>query len=43
MCQFHKIVKHSLTIRRQIANELFDVFEHFVRLVLKRLNSYLAK
>ena len=36
--QFHKIIKHTQTIRRQIADELFlSVFDHFVGLALKGL------
>ena len=34
--QFHKMVKHTQTIRRQIADEL-SVFDHFVGLALKGL------
>ena len=29
------MVKHAQTIRRQIADELFDLFDHFVGLALK--------
>ena len=36
MPQPHKMVKHTQTIRRQIADELFD---HFVGLALKELNG----
>ena len=39
MHQFHKKVKHTQTISQQIADELFD---YFVGLALKGLNSYLA-
>ena len=28
-CQFHKMVKHTQTIRRQIANELFECVWQF--------------
>ena len=31
------MVKHTQTIRRQIADECFGVFDHFVGLVLKGL------
>ena len=31
------MVKHTQTIRRQYADELFDVFNYFVGLALKRL------
>ena len=41
MRQFHKMVKHTQTICRQIADEL-SVFRHFVGLALKGLNPYLA-
>ena len=37
--QFHKMVKHTQTIQRQIADELFSVFDHFVGLALKGLNQ----
>ena len=39
MHQFHKKVKHTQKICLQIADELFD---YFVGLALKGLNSYLA-
>ena len=32
--QFYKMVKQSQTIRRQIADELLSVFDHFVKLAL---------
>ena len=35
--QPHKIVKHAQTIRRQIADELLNVFDHFAGLTLKGL------
>ena len=35
-CQPHKMIKHTQTIRRQIAVELFE-FDHFVELALKGL------
>ena len=31
------MVKHTQTIRRQIADELFEVVDHFVGLALKEL------
>ena len=31
------MVKHTQTIRRQVADELFEWFDHFVKLVLKGL------
>ena len=40
--QPHKIVKHTQTICRQFADEL-GVFDHFVGLVLKRLNRHEKK
>ena len=37
--QFHKMVKHTQTIRRQFADELLEcVFGHFVGLAHKGLN-----
>ena len=33
------MVKQTQTIRRQIADELFEVFDHFVGLALKELSS----
>ena len=37
------MVKHTQTIRRQFANELFEfVFDHFVGLALKGLNKDLS-
>ena len=36
--QFHKMVKHTKTIRRQFADEL-SMFGHFVGLALKGLNA----
>ena len=33
------MVKHTRTVRRQKADELFSVFDHFVGLALKRLNE----
>ena len=42
MRQFHKMVKHTQTICRQIADELFQCVWPFVGLALKGLNSYLA-
>ena len=38
MCQSQKMAKHTQIICRQIADELF-VFDHFVKLVLKQLNT----
>ena len=32
------MVKHNQTIRRQIADELFDCVDHFVGLALNGLN-----
>ena len=37
--QNHKMVKHTQTIRWQFADELFDVFDDFVGLALKGLNT----
>ena len=37
LTQSHKMVKHTQTIGRQIADELLNVFEHFVKLALKGL------
>ena len=34
-----KMVKHIEAIRRRTAGKLFDVFDHFVGLVLKGLNA----
>ena len=31
------MVKYTQTIRRQYADELFSVFDHFIKLVLKGL------
>ena len=31
------MVKHTQTIRRQFADELFELFDHFVKLALKGL------
>ena len=36
------MVKHTQTIRRQIADQLLSVFYHFVGLVLERLNKTLS-
>ena len=33
------MVKHIQTIRRQIADELFDVFDHFLALALEMLTK----
>ena len=33
------MVKHSQTIRREIADELFDVIDHFAGLALKGLSK----
>ena len=35
--QSHKMVKHTQTIRRQFADELLSVFDHFMNLALKGL------
>ena len=42
MRQFHKVVKDTQTIVGKLPTNCFSVFGHFVRLVLKWLNSYLA-
>ena len=34
-CQPHKMVKHTQIIRRQFADDLFSVFDHFMGLALK--------
>ena len=34
------MVKHTQAIRRQFADELFGVFDHFVILALKGLNFF---
>ena len=34
------MVKQTQTIRRQIADELLSVFDHFVKLALKGLNLH---
>ena len=39
--QFHKMVKHTQTIRPQIANELFECVWPFVGLALKGLRRTL--
>ena len=33
------MVKHTQTIRRQFANESLSVFDHFMKLALKRLSE----
>ena len=38
--QFHKMVKHTQTIRRQIVDELFECVDHFVGLALKGLRTF---
>ena len=38
--QFHKMVKHTQTIRRKIADEFLSVFDHFVGQMLKGLTRY---
>ena len=38
MRQSHKMVKHTQTIRRRIADELFEC-DHFVGLALKELRQ----
>ena len=40
--QFHKMAKHTQTIRRQFADELFK-FDHFVGLALKGLRFHVVK
>ena len=35
--QIHKLIKHTQTICRQIADNCLSVLDHFVGLVLKRL------
>ena len=35
------MVKHTQTIRREFANELLNVFDHFMRLALKFLKEVL--
>ena len=35
------MVKHTQTIRRQIADECLSVFDHFVKLALKGLTNHL--
>ena len=37
--QSHKMAKHTQTICRQIADKLFQLFGHFVNLVLIGLKS----
>ena len=34
------MVKHTQTMRWQFVDELFGVFDHFVKLALKGLNSW---
>ena len=41
MRQTHKMIKHTQTIRRQFADDLFEVFNHFMGLTLKGLRSVL--
>ena len=41
--QSHKPVKHNQTIRRQIADKLFEMFDHFVGLALKGLIFWWTK
>ena len=36
------MVKHTQTIRRQIADELYEMFDHFVGLALKGLTSVIC-
>ena len=36
------MVKHTQTIRRQIADELFELFDHFVKLALEGLGFSLC-
>ena len=38
-CQSHKIVKHNQKIRRQQPTNCLSVFNHFVGLALKELNT----
>ena len=40
--QLHKMVKHTQTILRQFADELFSVFDHFAGLLFKWLNVWLS-
>ena len=39
MCQSHKIVKHTQTIRRQQPTNCLSVFDYSVKLVLKGLTQ----
>ena len=38
-CQSHKMIKHTQTIRRQQSMDCLNVFDHFVKLVLKGLKG----